>query len=110
MFDNRDIELYLDIIPDHSVSAMPKRYIYIIVFDGLFTDGRACLEFTHSWRDYRILLFYSNRTCLHKVNQLGLRIVFNTDNRKNLRSGRFLQRTERSVLSLIIIIIIRIIY
>ena len=75
MFDNR--EPYLEIILDHKVSAMPKWYIpvyYIIVFDGLFAVGIACLEFTHSWRDHRILLFDSNSTSLHKVNQLGLRI------------------------------------
>jgi hypothetical protein len=53
---------------------MLKRYIYIIVFDELSTVGRACLEFTHNWRDHRILLFYSNSTSLHKVNQVGLRI------------------------------------
>ena len=45
-------ELYLDTIVDHRVSAMPKRstYITVFVFGGLFTVGRACLEFTHSWR------------------------------------------------------------
>ena len=48
-----------------------KRFSYITVFDGLFTVGRACLEFTHSWRDHRILLFYSNSTSLHEVNPLG---------------------------------------
>jgi hypothetical protein len=65
------------------------------------------LEFyTHSWRDHRILLFYSNSTYLHKVNPLGLRIGQDTLQylqRKNLRPGRFLQvlqRTEQSVLSL----------
>jgi hypothetical protein len=74
-FDYR--ELYLDIILDHRVSAMSKRvkrFSYITVFDGLFTVGRACLEFTHSWRDHRIWLFYSNSTSLHEVNPLGLHI------------------------------------
>jgi hypothetical protein len=56
MFDNR--ELYLDIIIDHRVSAIPKRYSpQSLDFDGLFTVGRAGLEFTHSWRDHMVLLF-----------------------------------------------------
>jgi hypothetical protein len=45
--------------------------------------GRACLVFTRSWRDHRILLFYSNSTSLHKVNPLGLRIGQDTDNSHN---------------------------
>jgi hypothetical protein len=69
--DNR--ELYLDIVFDNKVSVMPKRYILQSLM-GFLTVGRACLEFTHSWRDHRILLFYSNSTSLHKVNLLGLRI------------------------------------
>jgi hypothetical protein len=95
MFDNR--ELYLDIILDHRHSiwrAFRSRESMFIVY---------CLEFTHSRRDHKIFLFYSNFTSLHKEHPLGLRtdrIHFNTDNRKNLRSGRFLQRTERSVFSL----------
>jgi hypothetical protein len=74
-------ELYLDTILDYRVLAMPKRFTYITVFDGLFTVGRACLEFTHSWRvGHRILLFYSNSMSLHEVNCSTLGLLLNTDN------------------------------
>jgi hypothetical protein len=66
---------------------MPKRYIsqYLTGFhsrESMFIVY--CLEFTHSRRDHKVLLFYNNSTSLHKEHPLSLRIGQDT-----------LQTTER---------------